>query len=99
KLLSIQYAKRQATPFFNKLKGLKMNFRDVQNLVPEVRNKLQQYKAFSKQKEELIRLIGQYYLQSADPKVSTDELNFVFTLGMSYANVEPFKVEEVEENG
>lgn len=98
RLLSIQYAKRQATPFFNKLKGLKMNFRDIQSLIPEIRNKLQQYKAFSKQKEELIRLIGHYYLQSADPKVSTDELNFVFTLGMSYANVEPFKVEEVEEN-
>lgn len=99
RLLSVQYVKRRATPFFSKLKGLKMNLRDVQGLLPEIRNKFQQYKSFSKRLEELIQLISQYYLQSADSKISTDELNFVFTLGLSYANVEPFKTEMSEEGG
>ncbi|WP_241240675.1 TIGR02556 family CRISPR-associated protein [Thermotoga sp. Ku-13t] len=96
KLLSIQYAKRQATPFFNKLKGLKMNIRDVQALVPEIRNKLQQYGAFGNWAQELIRLIGHYYMLCGDCKVGIDELNFVFTLGMAYSNGENFTVKEDE---
>ncbi len=96
KLLSIQYAKRQATPFFNKLKGLKMGIQDVQAIVPQLRNKLQQYGAFGNWAQELIRLIGHYFMLCGNCRVGIDEVNFVFTLGMAYSNDENFTVKEEE---
>ncbi|WP_041081242.1 TIGR02556 family CRISPR-associated protein [Thermotoga profunda] len=98
KVLSIQYAKRQATPFFKKLKGLKMNMQDIQGLLAEIRNKLQQYGSYGQRIDLLMKSAAAYYLESAKQKSTVDELNFVFTLGLAYSNKEPFKIEEVEEN-
>ncbi len=98
KVLSIQYVKRKAVPFFKKLKGLKMNMQDIQSLLAEIRNKLQQYDSYGQRVDFLMKCAAQYYLESAKQNASIDELNFVFTLGLAYSNKEPFKVEEVEEN-
>lgn len=98
KVLSVQYAKRQAVPFFKKLKGLKMNMQDIQGLIAEIRNKLQQYDSYGSRIDLLMKTAAEYYLESNKQKTSIDELNFVFTLGLAYSNREPFKVEEVEEN-
>ncbi|HEY8542101.1 MAG TPA: TIGR02556 family CRISPR-associated protein [Pseudothermotoga sp.] len=99
KVLSIQYAKRQATPFFKKFKGLKMNMQDIQGLLAEIRNKLQQYDSYGQRIDLLMKSAATYYLESSKQKSTVDELNFVFTLGLAYSNKEPFKIEEVEENG
>lgn len=98
KVLSVQYVKRQAVPFFKKLKGLKMNMQDIQGLIAEIRNKLQQYDSYGSRIDLLMKAAAEYYLESNKQKTSIDELNFVFTLGLAYSNREPFKVEEVEEN-
>lgn len=98
KVLSVQYVKRQAVPFFKKLKGLKMNMQDIQGLIAEIRNKLQQYDSYGSRIDLLMKAAAGYYLESNKQKTSIDELNFVFTLGLAYSNREPFKVEEVEEN-
>ncbi|WP_028843532.1 TIGR02556 family CRISPR-associated protein [Pseudothermotoga elfii] len=98
KVLSVQYAKRQATPFFKKFKGLKMNMQDVMGLLADIRNKLQQYDAYGKKSDELLKTAAEYYLQSSKSNTTIDELNFIFTLGLAYAGKEPFKkYEEVEE--
>lgn len=100
KVLAVQYAKRQAAPFFNKLKGLKMNMRDVQGLLPEIRNKLEQYKSYGQRTDLIMKAAAEYYLLAGEKNITIDELNFVFTLGMAFSNREPFKieVEEVEQN-
>jgi CRISPR-associated protein Csh1 len=107
KVLDVQNKKRQATPFFKKLKGLKMNMRDVQGLLPEIRNKLEQYKRYGRNTDLIMKAAGEYYLSSDERNIAIDELNFVFTLGLAYSNKEPFeakteekaKTEEVVENG
>lgn len=107
KVLAVQNKKRQATPFFKKLKGLKMNVRDVQGLLPEIRNKLEQYKYYGRNTDLIMKAAGEYYLSSDERNIAIDELNFVFTLGLAYSNKEPFeakteekaKTEEVVENG
>ncbi|MBC7117233.1 MAG: TIGR02556 family CRISPR-associated protein [Pseudothermotoga sp.] len=100
KVLAVQYVKRQAAPFFSKLKGLKMNIRDVQGLLPEIRNKLEQYRSYGQRTDLIMKAAAEYYLSSNERNIAIDELNFVFTLGLAYSNKEPFKaeVEEVVEN-
>ncbi|MGB9901337.1 MAG: TIGR02556 family CRISPR-associated protein [Pseudothermotoga sp.] len=98
KVLSIQYAKRQATPFFKKLKGLKMNMQDLHGLLPEIRNKMQQYDSYGQRIDTLMKAAAEYYLESNKQITNIDELNFVFTIGLAYSNREPFKAEEVEKD-
>lgn len=98
KVLNLQYRKRNARPFFKKLKGLKMNMKDLQGLLPEIRNKLEQYDGYNQSIDLIMKAASRYYLESGNPKVSIDELNFVFTLGLAYSNKEIFWAKEVEEN-
>ncbi len=64
--------------------------------MPQLRNKLQQYGAFGNWAQELIRLIGHYFMLCGNCRVGIDEVNFVFTLGMAYSNDENFTVKEEE---
>jgi len=99
KLLAVQHAKRNSAPFFKKLKGLRMNYQDIQGLVPEIRNKFEQYRSYGKKIDELIKAAGFYYMQSPTCKATVDELNFVFSLGMTFASEEPFKQVQASDEG
>ncbi len=84
KLLAIQYAQKGSTPFMKHLKSLKMNFKDIQALLPKVINKLSEYNAYDRSKQELAKKISQALLQ--EPlRLSSDEINFYFAAGMALA--------------
>lgn len=82
KLLNIQYQERKATPFREKLKGLRMKEDDFRGLLPKIQNKLEEYgKNYYRKLEELI---SDYLIQSGQSwGMSVDEMNYYFVLGMN----------------
>lgn len=94
-LLNIQRTERGATPFRSKLKGLKMDGRDITALVPEIIDKLEQYK--SNYYIPLENLISKYLISAGDFRrwnIPIDEMNFVFVLGMNLSKYFKIKLEE-----
>jgi CRISPR-associated protein Csh1 len=80
-LLNNQLQKRQATPFRDKLHGLRMNEALIKRLLPEIQNKLEEYKR--NYYRELEEIIARYFILSGENwSESTDELSFYFVLGM-----------------
>jgi CRISPR-associated protein Csh1 len=83
-LLNIQLHERQATPFRSRLKGLKMDARDVSCLLPEIIEKLDQYKA--NYYWPLEKATAKYLVSagaSGSWRLAVDEINFIFALGMT----------------
>ena len=99
RLLRVQYQERNSTPFWKALKSLKMNATDVQGLLPRVRNKLQEYDRFGRGEATLFHLASSYLAQAKTPwKMSVDELNFYFALGMGlFPQVAPYVYPQREE--
>lgn len=98
KLLDIQYRERKATPFRKHLKGLRMNEEDILGLFPKVINKLEEYS--KNYYRDLEALISNYFCKAGRGwKMSVDEINFYFVLGMSLVEkiLEDLKLEEKEE--
>ncbi|HDP68919.1 MAG TPA: TIGR02556 family CRISPR-associated protein [Candidatus Marinimicrobia bacterium] len=94
-VLNIQSRERGATPFRSKFKGLKMDGRDMAALVPEMIEKLEQYKA--NYYIPLEKLISKYLLSAGDFRrwnLSVDEMNYIFVLGMSLSKYFKIKLEE-----
>ena len=85
-LLNIQYQERKATPFRIKLKGLKLDEKQIKKLLPEIQNKLEEYgKNYYK---ELESIISNYFVLSGnDWNISNDEISFYFVLGMNLSNL------------
>jgi len=82
-LLEEQRKERKSKPFLKKLKSLKMDWEDIIKLLPELRQKLEEYDAFDYQSVRMLfGEISQTLLQSAKPKASVGELNFYFASGM-----------------
>lgn len=82
KLLNIQYADKRATPFRDKLHGLRMNEALIKRLLPEIQNKLEEYK--KNYYRELEGIIARYFILSGvDWIESNDDLSFYFVLGMN----------------
>lgn len=80
-LLNNQLQKREATPFRDKLHGLRMNEALIKRLLPEIQNKLEEYKR--NYYRELEEIIARYFILSGENwKESNDELSFYFVLGM-----------------
>jgi len=94
-LLNIQYSERKATPFRTKLKGLKLDEREVKKLLPEIQNKLEEYgKNYYKPLE---RIISGYFISAGDDwKLTNDEINFYFVLGMNLSHL--FKSKKDDES-
>lgn len=85
RLLRLQDQKndRGNKPFLKKLKGLKMNENDLKGLLPEVRNKLEEYDKFRAGEMRLFNLTSEYFSKApAVWNMSIEELNFYFSLGM-----------------
>ena len=92
RLLRVQGQERGNAPFWKSLKSLKMNATDFQGLLPKVRNKLQEYDRFGRGEAILFQLASAYLAQTKMPwKMSVDELNFYFALGMGlFPQVAPY---------
>lgn len=95
-LMNIQYRNLNATPFFNRLNGLKLNKRIIIKLVSEVKGKLSEYSiAYVDLEEEMAK----YFLEAGHNwLVSDDELSFFFALGMNNASKFKSETKEGEEN-
>lgn len=90
-LLNIQYQERKATPFRVKLKGLKLDERQIKKLLPEIQNKLEEYgKNYYR---DLESIISNYFISSGnDWNITNDEISFYFVLGMNLSDL--FKKEK-----
>ncbi len=82
KLLNIQYTDKKATPFRDKLHGLRMNEALIKRLLPEIQNKLEEYK--KNYYRDLEEIITRYFVLSGINWIeSNDDLSFYFVLGMN----------------
>lgn len=94
KLMKIQYRERKATPFRTKLQGLKLDQSRIQALLPEIQNKLEEYKA--NYYRDLERLISVSMIEAGNEwRLSKDELAFYFVLGMNLADQFVFEKQEI----
>jgi CRISPR-associated protein Csh1 len=83
RMLRVQYKERGSAPFWKVLKSLKMNATDLQGLLPRVRNKLQEYDKFGAGEAALFQKASERLANTPTPwKMSVDEINFYFALGM-----------------
>lgn len=84
-LLDIQYARRESTPFEARLHGLKLDGRRIKKLLPEIVEKLREYRSGYPRLEELIskNLIG----AGRDWELSEDETSYCFTLGLNLGRI------------
>lgn len=83
-LLNKQWSDRNAKPFMKKLKGLKMDEKDIKALLPEVQSKLEEYDSFDKGKKLIASEASKYILEAGDEwRMPVDEINFYFVCGMN----------------
>jgi len=83
-LLNKQAKERGAKPFIKKLKGLKMDEKDIKALLPAVQNKFEEYNSFGKGKKLVAEEAYNYLFASGDNwRLSVDEINFYFAGGMN----------------
>lgn len=83
KVLYAQGANLGSSPFFKKLRGLKIDRKRLQTLYPESRNKIHQYDAFGLVKD-IDSLLAQAWVDCGNRRIiSDDESTLAFTLGLS----------------
>ena len=71
------------SPFYKKLRGMKLDMKRLQALYPEARNKIQQYDAFGLVKE-LDPLLASAWIECGNAwKITDDEATLSFTIGLS----------------
>lgn len=87
-LLKKQFSERNTKPpFIKKLKGLKMDERDIKGLLPQIINKLEEYDGFDTGKQKIAEEAAKYLLEAGENwKLSIDEINFYFACGMLLAD-------------
>ena len=98
-LLNIQMRERGATPFRSRLKGLKMDAREVSWLLPEIISKLEQYKANYYRPLEVA--VSKYLVSAGTlnrSNIPVDEVNFIFALGMTLSPYFKIRQENDVEN-
>lgn len=95
KLLGIQHHERGATPFRTKLQGLRLDQKMIQALLPQIQNKLEEYKA--NYYRDLEQMISASMIEAGkDWRLSKDEIAFYFVLGMNLASQFTTKKQEDE---
>jgi CRISPR-associated protein Csh1 len=95
-LMAIQFANRRSTPFREKLYGLRLDERRVKRLLPEIIQKLREYKvAYS----PLEKAIAEMFIEAENSgwKLTNDETSYFFTLGMTLAPIFKVTEEKVDE--
>lgn len=102
-LLDVQrsYYKGSSAPFRSKLHGLKLDKRMVRKLLPEMVEKLAQYKDAKNYPEYpwLKELLSKYLLEADNSgwELSNDEISYYFALGLNLGGI--FKEKEEEKRG
>jgi len=82
-LMEEQRRQRGSKPFLKKLKSLKMRWEDFLGLLPELRQKLEEYEIYDyKSVKTLYDEVSERLLKAEKPKTAIDELNFYFVVGM-----------------
>jgi len=97
-LLDVQYANRKSTPFMTKLHGLKLDDAKIKKLLPEIVEKLREYKTGYPWLEELTSR----YLVEADNRgwnLSKYEISYYFALGLSLGRIFKEKAEDSGKGG
>jgi CRISPR-associated protein Csh1 len=102
KLLNIQRlpevsnAQPGKEPFRPRLKGLKLDEKQVKKLLPEIQNKLEEYgKNYYRTLESII---SKYFISAGNRwKISNDEISFYFVLGMNLSYI--FKIKKESSDG
>ncbi|MDA8413252.1 MAG: TIGR02556 family CRISPR-associated protein [Desulfobacteraceae bacterium] len=82
----VLYAQGQSlgnSPFYKKLRGMKLDRKLLQTLYPEARNKIQQYDAFGLVKDLDPLLAAAWVECGNDWKITDDEATLSFTIGLS----------------
>jgi len=83
-------------PFRPRLKGLKLDEKQVKKLLPEIQNKLEEYGKNYYRMLELI--ISKYFVSAGNVwKMSNDKISFYFVLGMNLSYI--FKAKKENSNG
>ena len=83
KVMFVQKDKLKSSPFYKKLRGMKLDMKRLQSLYPEAHNKIQQYDAFDLV-EDLDPLLASAWVECGnDWKISADEATLSFTIGLS----------------
>ncbi len=82
-LIEHQMKERNSAPFVKKLKGLKMRKEDVQSLLSEIKAKVFQYKIGNERVESTLERASNHFINAGNWSANVDEINFVFTVGMS----------------
>jgi CRISPR-associated protein Csh1 len=83
-LLSLQAHERDGSmPFLKALKGLNMNMQDIKGLLPKVVDKFIAYDNRTTFVRELEKEISANLLAEQNPKISIEEINFIFATGMA----------------
>jgi CRISPR-associated protein Csh1 len=74
-----------SSPFFNRLKGLKMREADVKGVIKEALKLMQEYKRFSNASKMIFEAVMELIFNTSPDKwgLSTDELNFYIAGGMT----------------
>lgn len=83
KVLFVQKENLNTSPFYKKLRGMKLDRKRLQALYPEVRNKIQQYDAFGLVYEIDSLLASAWVECGNDWKITDDEATLSFTIGLS----------------
>ncbi len=88
-LIDIQLARRDSAPFRSKLYGLKLDERKIRTLLPQIIEKLREYKVVY---SDLEQLTSEYLLKAENKgwDISKDEISYYFTLGLNLGGI--FKV-------
>ena len=94
-LMDIQLAQRGSAPFRSKLYGLKLDERKIRKLLPQMIEKLREYKVVYPWLE---KLTSDYLLKAENNgwDISKDEISYYFTLGLNLGGLFKVKGDENE---
>jgi CRISPR-associated protein Csh1 len=82
-VLFVQKESLNSSPFYKKLRGMKLDMKRLQSLYPEARNKIQQYDAFDRV-HDLDPLLAAAWVECGnDWQITDDEATLSFTIGLS----------------
>jgi len=82
RLPEVSNAQAGKEPFRSRLKGLKLDEKQIKKLLPEIQNKLEEYgKNYYRDLESIIS--NYFVLSGNDWSVTNDEISFYFVLGMN----------------
>lgn len=95
KLLNLQYIKEKRKPFISRLRGLKLNKKDIRRLLPEIQNKFVEYDG--DYYRDIQGLASRYLIEVGENwSISELDIPFYFAIGMNLERHIILKTEKEE---